>query len=405
MKLTSAFIVLALASTAYTLSQEAPDDVQLDVVEDNSDFLIDMRIPTLNAIFREMNAGESRDIEKANHSIMRLVKETKRKLIAEFLVYDPLTEEHQLALKNTYIYNFKVKSLIAKVCKEHDVEIRPPTVSSECETSIFKASKIIGLELTGTIDIEGYQAENLEKCIAAKLPPKIVNSNYMTCFINIVGDKKYAEEELRKKIEEKEAEGFHCTPQGKCVRSEDPDIMNQLLDKNYDPSIPVKVDGDDRPRHCDVLTHPLMLKSENNLVPYLRSYVYPCKNWVKNIYCEADGESLFFSIEYTDKEGHSETFRPKPFDENSAKKIRVNYRSGQRIHFARFFSFPGSLVLKELEMEMSDGSIKVCKLNPQHRVPRKDLNKLEIGFAGEFAGMEYQVVSSGLRIASVYERN
>lgn len=398
MKLSITLLVLGLATFARSL-----DNSDLDIVVDNSDYEVDMRITTLNDIFEGMIEGESKEVHKANDSKLVLIKESDLKLIAEFMVYDPSTEKHQLAVESTYYWNDKVGSLIAKKCKDHPVDIRPPSVSSECESSIFRASRIIGLELTGVIDIEGYQSENLEKCIAAKLPPKIVNSNYMTCFINIVGDDKYIGEALKEKIAEMRAKGYHCEEDGRCIRSEDPDIFAQILERKTGENTPVKVEGDSRPRYCDVITHPIMIKSEGTLGTFMQSYVYPCKNWVKAIHCKTEGDRLYFSIEYTDKEGHVETFRPHPFDEGHGTRTRVRYESGERIHFLRFFTSPGQLILKELELEFSTGRKKVCKLPKAYRIPRNKLNNIEVGLSGEWAGMEYQMMAGGIRIAGINE--
>lgn len=395
----SVFVITFLAIAGFTLAQDATQ-VTANTADSKR---ADLRIEIMNEEFRNMNPNEPKRLELANDSYIELDKSDDLTLHVTVMIYSPGDETYKKAYEGTYVWNDLANSLVAEVCKEHPVEINEVTTPVDCDQGIFTASRIIGLELEGTVDIQGYQSENLEKCIASKLPPKTVEIPYNKCMVTILGDPRYVGDAVQNKIKELEAQGYHCEENGECVKSEDPQIFADLLEGLKGQPVQVAVPGDHRPRYCDLKYHPLMAQIDDGS-KYLSSFQYSCNYWVNNVYCYRDGSRLYWSVEYIDANGHKELFQTHPFNVVVAEKINVDWKNNERIHFIDFYSNPRTLAIKEMEFRFSSGRRASCNLGEQSP-DRSTLNMLPIGFAGEYVGNEYKLTSDGVVLKGVHERN
>lgn len=397
----SVFVIVLLTIAGTAMGQEV-DETQVSANEAGS-YRADLRVSIMNDEFSKMNAGDTQQINLADDSYISLNKLDENTLHASVHIYSPGDEAHQTAYEGTYVWNDLANSLVAEKCKEHPVDVTPSTTPVECEEGIFTASRIISLELEGSINLEGYQSENLEKCIASKLPPKTVEIPYNKCMVKILGDPKYVGDGVENKIKELEAQGYVCEADGNCVKSEDPQVFADLLEELKGKPVQIDIPGDDRPRFCDLVSHPTMSQSVEGS-EYLTSYQYSCNYWVNNVYCMADNNRLYWSVEYIDDKGHTELFQPHPFPVSSAQKVHVDWKNNERIHNLTLFTENTTLAVKELQFKFSSGRVAGCNLGDT--APATDsLHKLDIGLAGEIAGFEYLKVASGIRVRNVIERN
>ena len=399
------YFIVILALTGLSLCQSGePADTSPPIVESDQ-HRVDLRVEHLNGIFRDMNVGEKTTIKLADDSYYEMEKSSEKQLNVQVMLYSPGDEDYKMAFQGSYIYNELAQGLIATVCKEHPITLKPTETPVECEDGIYMASRIIGLELEGTVDLEGYQSENLEKCIAAKLPPKLVEKPYTKCVVKILGDPKYVGESLKAKLKSLKDQGYECMDNGECYKAEDPQVFADLLEEFKGQPVQIEVPNDNRPRFCKLKSHPLMAQDlTTDLTEYIESYNYSCNYWVDQVFCKVVDNTLFFTFSFMDNKGDSELLQTHPFNVLSANQIAVDWRNNVRINSADFYSDSHSLAVQEIQFNFSDGSTQVCGFPEAARPDRTGLNKIEVGLAGEIAGLEYARLAKGIRIKNVIER-
>ena len=392
-----ALIALVLLSSS-VLTQDSNG-----VVEDDP-YRVDMRIESLNKLYKEMNGAEVR-MELADESYYTLNQPEEKMLLVKVMLYNPADETHYMAYEAEYHWNEELGTLIANVCKEATPPILPPTVEPVCEKGIMKASEMISLQLFGIANYENtYDMENLENCISTKLPPKTVEKPYLSCMIKVIGDPKFAKESLAAKIEEMEKDGYECEPNGECVKAEDPEVFAKILSDLRGDRQPVAVPNDDRPRYCDLRTVPLIMNQDES-VEYIESYEPSCMYWVNTVYCKSINNRLYWAVEYIDDKGHRETFHTYPFDVTQADQaVQVPWEQDIRMNRIDFFMNPAeAYTVDEIQFNFNKTKLPVtCSRN--NSVNRADLTKGKIDLSGELGGFHFTKLAGGIQIKSVIER-
>ena len=382
--------------TSSAFAQEAPAQ--------DDPYRVDMRIENLNSLYREMSGTEVK-MELADDSYYTLNKPEANKLLVTVMLYNPADETHYMAYEAEYHWNEDVGTLIADVCKEAQPPILPPKVEPFCEEGIMKASEMISLQLWGVANYDQYyDMENLENCVADKLPPKMVEKPYLRCMINVMGDKKYAQESLDAKIKEFEAKGYECESNGECVKAEDPEVFAKILSELRGEKVAVEIPNDSRPRYCDLRTVPLTLNPDNS-VEYIESYEPSCNYWVNAVYCKSVENRLFWAVEYVDAKGHEEIFHTFPFDVAQADKtIQIPWQQDVRLNRIEFFMNPAEqYTVDEIQFNFSQRMLPVvCSRN--NSVNRADLTQGKIDLTGELGGFHFARLAGGVQIKSVIER-
>jgi len=393
------FLVLAILAMA-TFAQQNDQPV----VEDDP-YRVDLRIENLITYYEAMAPNEMKKVDLADESYFTLSMPDTNKLLVTVMLYNPADETHNKAYEAEYDWNEELGTLVAHTCAEFSPPVLPPKVEPVCEEGIMKASELISLEVSGIADYEGWDMENLEKCIADKLPPKVVEKPYLKCFINVVGDRKFAQEAIDAKIAEMEKQGYECQPNGDCVKAEDPEIFAKIVEELKGEKTAIAVPNDDRPRYCEI--EPIMVIGTNPAVPepeYVESHQYSCSYWVNAVYCKNINDRLYWAVEYIDDHGHTETFHTFPFNVVEAKRIAVPWTQGIRISQLDLFMAPGSLAVEELQLNFNKSKLPVsCKSG--NAPSRSSMYHVKAPLTGELAGFHFARMPQGVRVKSVIHRN
>lgn len=401
-KIMKTFIVVALlALSVYT--ESPPEEVKPLPIEDDP-YRVDMRIEHLISLYKLMGPNDSKTIDLADDSYYTLSQPGPRKLMVSVMLYNPADETHYVAYEATYRWEETLGTLIAEHCADYEPPILPPKVEPFCEEGILKATEMISLQVTGIAEYEGYDMENLEKCIGGKLTPKIIEKPYMRCFFNIIGDKKYSKEALEAAIKAKEEEGYECEPNGDCVKAEDPEVFAKILEALRNEPVPIDVPHDDRPRYCDLSAKPLIGDSPDDPVEYLESYEYSCRYWVNKVYCKNLEDRLFWAVEYIDDNGHKEVFHTMAFNVLDADvTISVPWTQGIRISKMDMFLNRTDHTVQDIQFSFNKTKLPVsCKA--ANSPSRLSLDHGEINLKGEIGGWHFARLPGGVRVKSVIER-
>ena len=391
------FTLLAMA--VFTQENEQP-------IVENDPYRVDLRIEHLNTLYQNMAPSEMKKIELADESYFTLSMPDTNKLLVVVMLYNPADEKHYKAYEAEYLWNEDLGTLIAEKCEHLTPEILPPSVEPVCEEGIMHASELISLEVSGIADYEGWDMENLEKCIADKLPPKVVEKPYLKCFVNVIGDAKYAQEAIDAKIASMEKQGYECQPNGDCVKAEDPEIFAKIVEELKGEKTAIAVPNDDRPRYCEI--EPIMvIGTDPNVAEpeYMESHEYSCSYWVNHIYCKNVNDKLQWAVEYIDNNGHRETFHTYPFNVVEADKtISIPWAQGIRMNQMDLFMAPGSLAVEEMEFKFNKTKLPVsCK--SVNAPSRSSMYHVKAPLSGELSGFHFARLPEGVRVKSVIHRN
>lgn len=393
--------------TFVMLGAFAQEDAQgSDYVAEDDPYRVDLRIENLNQLYKDMGPNEIKKVDLADESYFTLSMPHVKKLLVTVMLYNPADETHNKAYEAEYIWNEDLGTLIAETCAEYEPPVLPPTVEPFCVEGIMKASEMISLQVSGIADYEGWDMENLEKCIADKLPPKTIEKPYLKCLINVIGDKKYAQEAIDAKIKEMEAQGYECEPNGDCVKAEDPEIFAKILEELRGEKVPIDVPNDDRPRFCDLETIPIIGENPNEPgTEYIETHQYSCSYWVNHVYCKTINDRLYWAVEYVDNKGHTETFHTYPFNVATADTtVSVPWAEGIRMSKLDLAMQPGNLAVEQLTFSFNKSKLPVTCQNTgssykgpfQHGVAE---------LSGELAGFHFARIAEGVRVKSVIHRN
>lgn len=399
---------IILLSALILGSLATPNDNLVDKTIELGTYNADFSIGRLNNIFINMVVTETQIYHLKDDSYYTLTKSDKSTLTVILRLYSPLEKTHKLAFESTYDWNDIANSLVAHICENKDIKVHPPKLMPQCEEAILVGSRLIGLEIEGSIDLEDFDSENVEKCLQSKLDPKTFEDSYLRCLITIIGDKSYAKKALKHKIQSFEAKGYNCDSKGNCYYHENPQILAQILDHHKDPSRMVYVPGDPRPRTCDVA-------SEQGAMPHVgdpsmgfaSSHIYSCGWRVTAIYCKQDKHKLQFGFEYTNEEGKVNKFFTSRFkleDPNVTRRI-VNASQGEHISGMTLLNDKYISCVRELHFRFNNSSDDFkCKLGPEYSREGEEFDQFDIPVDGEIAGVNFADTAAGVKVPLIYLR-
>ena len=263
---------------------------------------------------------------------------------------DPSTAVH-LAFTSAYVWNDLLNSLVPKQCEESFPPIT--SVEHECEKAIHTANEIIQLQITGSVQQKEFSDEGLERCIRSKITSeKLLETDYMRCFIKVIGDPKYKDELITARIKEKESKGFVCNEIGECYMPEDPQVLEAMIENakkalaNEEP-VPVRIPYDNRTRFCNDVQMTPSFKPLVGMENYsYDTYEYGCGHWVEKMYFFLDDFKLKWATEYVQyKDGPEgkpvnvsrEVQYTSRFDLTRAQELVVDWANGERITNVRIW--------------------------------------------------------------------
>lgn len=348
-------------------------------MEGNQDFTreemmeMDFSIPTLMHLYSLMDDNATWTVHLKDSSRFQIHKIPEipegessegvaARLSVEMMMFHPGDlmpgANHETAMHEAftamYEWNDQLNSLVPIECNE---DIRTvPVVEHECEEAIHTANAVINLQMTGTVRQKDFVDEHgLERCIRSKIQMEgVLNHPYMQCLINVLGDSKYKAEIIQAQIEKKEKEGYTCNELGECVKPEDPEILDALMDNlrkelaNQEP-VPIRVPFDDRTRYCQE-NYIIMTPGQETFANFnYDTYEYGCDSWVEKIYFYLDGGfKLKWATEYVsfkpDAQGNPEQVaREVQYTSRfelaaAASTLVVDWRNGERIRSLRVWT-------------------------------------------------------------------
>lgn len=398
--------ILLAALTIYSVDTIDNNDNQLQ----RNSYEANLSIPELNNMFKMMRNNEDRVIKLEDDSYYTVHKtEDGEKLLVEVHLYSPMEMTHKLAFASSYRWNDIAHSLIASVCKGNDISIHPPKLEPKCQEAIMVGSRLIGLEIEGTIDLEDFESENIEKCLREKLDPKVFEDSYLKCLVTIIGDPEYARKALEDKVKHFRSIGYNCDDKGACYKHRSAQITSQLLDHYKHPQRMVKVQGDPRLRTCDIGAYQASEEKEDDQhMPFSETHVYDCDWRVTKIYCKQDQHKLHWGFEYQNIDGAKNYYFTNPFpidgsvDGFSSRTVHTD--DGEHISAMVFNNDPNLSMVQGLRFEFTSGDDPfVCELSGIYG-RNNELKPVRVEVKGEIAGFMLADTVIGVKAKIVYVR-
>ena len=400
-------------------------------VRDVDSYEISMLASDLKEDFLRMSVGSSVQINYKDDSYLMLYKPSDLVLKAELYIYNPgyynkdeVTQEethgqYSVAEESTFEWNEIAANLVPTVCKSAVVPITPVTVETQCEKGVLDATRMISLQIVGTIDLTDVQeTEDLENCVAQKLDHINDQLEYTSCLLKVLGDLKYASDALAAKIRHEESLGKVCMDNGYCYFQEDKQILTQVLENLNHPATPIPIYQDNRDRYCQLLEHSFN-QTNTQIFNYMgiSTYSHTCNSWVNQIYFLQNGPVIDFAVEHVsftqDIDGNVTnhgTFFFKTHDfaltDSRVRKVSVNWENGQRIKHMKFENETiGDMhALRRVQIEMTNGEQHVF---PEGEIYYHDANlrtENNVEFKGEFAGVRFVRATIGTVVYDVIQR-
>lgn len=389
--------------------------------DEPDNFNIDISVKFLNTEFTQMKPGDQYKYKVANDSYYVLTKpsDNETTLDVQVMIYSPGEEKHYLAQHWIYVWNDIAETLVALECTHHEVEIKVPTVHSDCKDAIKTASRIISIQLQGTVDLKDFDTSHLEKCLAEQLKPVEVEHTFTHCMITILGDPKYIGQALAQKILEEESKGKICLSNSDCYYAENPQIFSDILEELKGSSQAVTVWGDSRVRHCDLVGHSVNPLSEVIETNYgLKTFKYTCDYQVEEVSCGSNGNLLNLGFKYVtyakNPEGNmvkkaTDTFQTSAHGSKHKWTHLVDWENNQRLRNMQFLTNKDGIT-KEVVFyfDKGDGTTgieKTCSVDDLYFNGRSEASSKKVILGGEIAGMDYAVINTGLMIGQIIVRN
>lgn len=401
------------------------------VVRSVDSYEINMMASNLNNDFLSMGLSSSIRINYKDDTYMMLHKPNEDSLRVELFVYNPgyynknaeTGEEthgnYTLAEETSFEWNELAQTLVPTVCKSAKPEITTPTVQTQCAKGVQDGTRMIALQIMGTINLEEAQnLKDLENCVSDKLDKINDKLEYTSCMLKVLGDLKYAEEAKQQKIKEEEAKGKVCLDNAYCYFQEDKQILSQIINNLKGSPHPISIYKDSRPRLCQLEETSF---GQTNLALFesmgVKTFRHTCNSWVQAIYFKPSDYVLDMRVEFVsftqDEDGKvtnhgTSFFSTIDFDINDqgVQKLEVDWMNGVRIQEFRFNNLTDNAcdIVKEIKVVMNNGSNHLYTLTNPTQMDSNLLKEVKVVMKGELAGLSFARLRQGLAIEKFIQR-
>jgi hypothetical protein len=324
-----------------------------------------------------------------------------------------------LAEQTSFEWNELANTLVPTICKSATPEITTPTVQTQCAKGVQDGTRMISLQIVGTINLENAQnTKDLEKCVADKLDKINDKLEYTSCMLKVLGDLKYAEEAKQQKIREEEAKGKECLDNGYCYFQEDRQVLSSIINNIKGSAHPISIYKDTRDRYCQ-LEETSFGQAKVELFEQMgvKTFRHTCNSWVNAIYFKASNLVLDMKIEFAsftkDAEGKvtnhgTSFFSTSSFEVNDqgVEKLSVDWMNGVRIKELRFVTLNqnGIDIVREVKVVMNNGSNHLYSLTNPAAADASLIKEVTVPMKGEVAGLSYARLRQGLAIEKLIQR-